>query len=200
MVEPVSVSPPQTLPQAAAPEQPQVVSPSAPAVSVAGSPAATNTVAAAVAPTVGEEEFAGFGARFLASVVDGMIAGAIYFVLMITVFILIGVTAAGLGRREPGAGILISMLLFQGIGMILAFGYYIYFTAKGQTLGKKVLKIRVVRVENGEPPGYTKAFLREVVGKMVSAMVFGLGYLWMLWDGKKQTWHDKIAGTIVVKS
>lgn len=84
--------------------------------------------------------------------------------------------------------------------MILALGYYIYFTGKGQTLGKKALKIRVCKVEDGQVPGYVKAFLRELVGKMVSSLVFGLGYLWPLWDSRKQAWHDKIAGTVVVKA
>ncbi len=148
-------------------------------------------------PVIANEEYAGWGTRLLASLVDGLIVGAIYFVLMIPVLIMGIATAAG-GSSKPAA-MLGLQLLFQGIGWMAAAAYYVYFTAKGQTLGKKALKIRVVRVENGEAPGYLKAFLREVVGKMVSAMVFGLGYLWMLWDPKKQTWHDKIAGTVVVK-
>jgi len=195
MVEPVSVSPPQAPPQATAPEQPQVVAPSStPVIPVSeGSDLSARSDPA----TAG---YAGFGARFLAVMVDGMIVGAIYLVLMIPVFILGAVMAAGGGRQAEVGIVSILGFLFQLIGWAASVGYYIYFTAKGQTLGKKALKIRVVRVENGEVPGYTKAFLREVVGKMVSAMVFGLGYLWMLWDGKKQTWHDKIAGTIVVKS
>lgn len=143
--------------------------------------------------------YAGFGARFLASLVDGIIVGTIYLVLMIPVFILGIVTASSGGNRDATAIVSILIFLLQVIGSFIALGYYIYFTAKGQTLGKKALKIRVVRVESGESPGYTKAFLREVIGKMVSAMVFGLGYLWMLWDPKKQTWHDKIADTVVVK-
>ena len=195
MVEPLSVSPPQTLPQAAVPEQPQATP--SPPVQVSAAPP---TSSAAVVSAAAEKEFAGFGARFLASMVDGMIVGAIYFVLMIPVLIVGVMTAAGGGRQNSGAVISGLGLVFQLIDWAATVGYYIYFTAKGQTLGKKALKIRVVRVENGDAPGYTKAFLREVVGKTVSAMVFGLGYLWMLWDRKKQTWHDKIAGTVVVKA
>lgn len=142
-------------------------------------------------------EYAGVGARFLASMVDGMIVGAIYFVLMIPVFIF-GVAAGMKGNNSPVLAAL--TIIIQGAGWLLTIFYYVYFTAKGQTWGKKALKIRVVRAENGEAPGYTKAFLREVVGKLMSATVFGLGYLWMLWDGKKQTWHDKIGGTVVVKA
>ena len=36
--------------------------------------------------------------------------------------------------------------------------------------------------------------------KLVSGAVLGLGYLWMLWDAEKQTWHDKVAKTYVVKA
>lgn len=157
------------------------------------------SVAPTPPPSQGVPEYVGFGARFLAALVDGMIVGAIYFVLMIPALIMGVMTAAG-GRSEPTAIMLVLQLLFQVIGWILTVAYYVYFTAKGQTLGKKALKIRVVRAESGEAPGYTNAFLREVVGKMASALVFGLGYLWMLWDDKKQAWHDKIAGTVVVKA
>ena len=44
------------------------------------------------------------------------------------------------------------------------------------------------------------AVLREIVGKFVSAIAFFLGFLWIGWDGRKQGWHDKIAGTHVVRA
>ena len=40
--------------------------------------------------------------------------------------------------------------------------------------------------------------LRETVGKLVSALILLLGFLWILWDKDRQGWHDKIAGTLVV--
>lgn len=66
----------------------------------------------------------------------------------------------------------------------------------GQTLGKRVLGIKVVRTSGG-PLGGGVAFLRYL-GHIPSSLVFGLGYLWMLWDDERQTWHDKIAATVVV--
>jgi uncharacterized RDD family membrane protein YckC len=66
-------------------------------------------------------------------------------------------------------------------------------------LGKKALKIKVIKLDSGQAPGYGGAALREIIGKLVSSFVFGLGYLWAIWDSRKQTWHDKIAGTVVVK-
>ena len=62
-----------------------------------------------------------------------------------------------------------------------------------------MLGIRVVDVRDriGEPIGYGRAALRWLVS-IVSALVFLLGYLWMLWDSKKQTWHDKAAGSVPI--
>ena len=67
----------------------------------------------------------------------------------------------------------------------------------GQTLGKRALQIRVVDLETGEPIDYRRGFARAL-GKILSGLVFGLGFLWMLWDRDGQTWHDKFASTTVV--
>jgi uncharacterized RDD family membrane protein YckC len=45
--------------------------------------------------------------------------------------------------------------------------------------------------------GYGRALLRYI-GRIVSTIPCLLGYFWMLWDGEKQTWHDKFAGSVVV--
>ncbi len=77
-----------------------------------------------------------------------------------------------------------------------------YFTileggAKGQTLGKMALGIRVIDLARGGSIGQGRAFIRYI-GRFVSAIVLLLGYFWMLWDKEKQTWHDKLAGSVVV--
>ena len=56
---------------------------------------------------------------------------------------------------------------------------------------------RVVDFETGLPISYGRAFARNL-GRLLSGLVFLLGYLWMLWDRDRQTWHDKIASTTVV--
>jgi uncharacterized RDD family membrane protein YckC len=53
-------------------------------------------------------------------------------------------------------------------------------------------------MNTGQPIGMPRAFLRILVANF-SLLAFGLGFLWMLWDPKKQTWHDKAARTSVVK-
>ena len=81
-------------------------------------------------------------------------------------------------------------------------GQVVYYTVleggpKGQTLGKTALGIRVIDLARGGPIGYARGFIRYV-GRYVSSIVLLLGYLWMLWDSEKQTWHDKMAGSVVV--
>ena len=78
--------------------------------------------------------------------------------------------------------------------------YFVLLTGlRGQTLGKMLVGIRVVG-RDGQVPGLGYAALREIVGKFVSFLVFLLGFLWIGWDGRKQGWHDKIAGTHVVRA
>jgi uncharacterized RDD family membrane protein YckC len=55
----------------------------------------------------------------------------------------------------------------------------------------------VISFADGGPIGYGRAFVRWI-GRFVSVIVFLLGYLWMLWDTERQTWHDKFANAVVV--
>ena len=68
---------------------------------------------------------------------------------------------------------------------------------RGQTLGKSALGIRVVSFDTGASIGFGGALLRYV-GRVLSGLALLVGYLWMLWDRESQTWHDKIAGSVVV--
>jgi uncharacterized RDD family membrane protein YckC len=84
-------------------------------------------------------------------------------------------------------------------GLLAGIAYFGYFEggATGQTLGKRALGIRVYDYSRGGPIGYGRGVLRYV-GKIISGIPCLLGFLWMLWDREKQTWHDKIATTVVV--
>ena len=75
--------------------------------------------------------------------------------------------------------------------------YFTYFHGTtGQTPGKRLLGLRVVQ-ETGEPIGLGTAFLRWV-GYIVSGIPMLMGFLWAGADRRKQGWHDKIAGTVVI--
>ena len=63
--------------------------------------------------------------------------------------------------------------------------------------GKRAMGIRVIDFNTGGPIGYGRAFIRYI-GRIVSAVIIFVGYLWMLWDPEKQCWHDKFANDVVV--
>jgi uncharacterized RDD family membrane protein YckC len=119
----------------------------------------------------------GFWRRFAAAFIDGLLLSILYWVLLTVL--------------STGAAYAIYLV-----------GYYAYFTLleggpTGQTVGKRALGIRVIDFGAGGPIGYGRGFIRNIA-KLLSGLVFGLGYFWMLWDKEKQTWHDKIANTVVV--
>lgn len=88
----------------------------------------------------------------------------------------------------------------QNINNVVGVLYFVLLTYLNQaTIGKKMLGLKVVTLKRTNP-GLLTIIIREVLGKFVSAIVLLLGFLWILFDKDKQGWHDKIAGTIVVKS
>jgi len=81
--------------------------------------------------------------------------------------------------------------------LALTIGYFTYFHgATGRTPGKMILGLKVIG-EDGTPLTFGVAFLRSV-GYLISSVVLNLGFLWVAFDKKKQGWHDKIAGTVVI--
>ena len=68
----------------------------------------------------------------------------------------------------------------------------------GYTVGKKIMGIRVVS-SSRKKVDWVQAFVRSI-SRVLSSLFLGLGYLWMLWDARSQTWHDKLADTYVVEA
>ena len=68
----------------------------------------------------------------------------------------------------------------------------------GASVGKQVLGIRVMREADGRPQGFWASLGRLFLHSIVDGSCY-LGYLWPLWDGKRQTFTDKIMSTVVVK-
>jgi uncharacterized RDD family membrane protein YckC len=82
--------------------------------------------------------------------------------------------------------------------MFLLLAYHIAFWAwKGTTVGGIICQLRVVRT-NGQPLSFADALVRGL-SSIFSLAVLGIGALWILKDPDRQSWHDKIAGTYVVK-
>jgi uncharacterized RDD family membrane protein YckC len=76
--------------------------------------------------------------------------------------------------------------------------YYVaMWTWKGTSIGGIVLGIKILRVD-GEPIDFAVALVRSL-SSFFSALALFIGFFWAGWDKERQAWHDKIAGTVVVK-
>ena len=126
-------------------------------------------------------EKAGAGTRLVSYIIDAIILWIISAI--------VGFIFMALGVGYVAASII--------IGILISLGYFTYFFGNGQTPGMKVMKIKLCGTDGTYPIGYGKGFLRWI-GMLISGMVIGIGYLWILIDKDKQGWHDKIAGTYVV--
>lgn len=141
----------------------------------------------------GEKDLAGVGQRLASYLVDAVVLSIIYIALIFLFGVQIEEEAIA-GGDFPTAFSAVYILMAA-----IAIGYYTYFFGNGQTPGMKLVEIKLIRVDGVEPVGYKKGFFRWV-GMEISGMIFLLGYLWILIDKNKQGWHDKIAGTYVVKA
>jgi uncharacterized RDD family membrane protein YckC len=134
--------------------------------------------------------YAGFLRRFLAVLLDGMLLGAIGGVL----FKIFGLSFVDFAVAGENAS------TWQAVNTAVGLAYFVYFEGgRGATPGKSALGIRVVSANGGGPIGYGAAAVRYV-GRIVSGIPLLLGYFWHLWDGKKQTWHDKFATSVVIRT
>ncbi|MCX5409474.1 RDD family protein [Streptomyces sp. NBC_00335] len=97
------------------------------------------------------------------------------------------------GASGPGVFFLIGWLYTIGMGI---FQLYKEGTT-GQTIGKKVVGISLRREADGNVLGFGMAFVRKLAHFLDSISCY-IGYLWPLWDEKKQTFADKVCSTVVI--
>jgi uncharacterized RDD family membrane protein YckC len=82
---------------------------------------------------------------------------------------------------------------------LLLFAAYciVLWALKGTTIGGIICGLKLVRLDD-RPVDWTVAIVRGLAG-FLSLAVLGLGFMWVAFDDEKQSWHDKIAGTTIVK-
>jgi len=134
--------------------------------------------------------YAGFWIRVIAWIIDAIALGILTSAL--TPFL--GNPAIAIdGPRvliNPGA---------NALGALIGLAYFVgMWTWRGQTVGMMPFRLFVARVEDGGRPDMVRAFLRYV-GLILSFAALLLGVIWVAFDGRKQGWHDKLAGTVVVR-
>jgi uncharacterized RDD family membrane protein YckC len=136
------------------------------------------TATGAVATT----EKIGFWIRVVAFIIDGVILAIISSILSSILF----------GGDQIRA---------NGLNTLVGLAYSLYFWSSyghGQTVGARIMKIRVVKTDGSELT-LMEAFIRYV-GLILSFICIFIGVIWVAFDANKQGWHDKIANTYVVKA
>ena len=97
---------------------------------------------------------------------------------------------------SAGAGLVAFLLYLVSLG-IWIYNRAILMGRTGQSWGKQVLNLRLVRMADGQPMGGGMCFLRDLL-HIIDALPCYLGYLWPIWDARRQTFSDKIMNTVVL--
>lgn len=138
--------------------------------------------------------YAGFWRRFAASWLDGLLLVALLAPLMLLIY--------GHGWfvwvADQGALLKVYGLWDALLARVVPFvAIVLLWTRRGATPGKLLMGCRIVDARTGRPPRPGQAALR-LAAYAVSALPLYLGFAWIGWDRRKQGWHDKLAGTVVL--
>ena len=154
-------------------------------------------------------KYAGFWLRFVALIIDSFVINIIQFFFIFPMLAFFGITFTTLNLSEIGMlseedimvmlpaiiSMVTSIALFSFLIQLLY--YALLESSKHQaSLGKMMLGI-IVTDTNGERLDFTKAMIRQL-GKIISGVMFCIGYIMAAFTEKKQALHDIIANTYVV--
>lgn len=137
-------------------------------------------------------EYVGFWARFLAAIIDSICALAIIVPLLIAVYGTNYLEQVS-DKMVAGPVDLLIQYVFPAVAVI------VFWLTRQATPGKMVIGARVVDAVTLGKLGTGQAILRYL-GYYVSIIPLLLGLIWVGFDSRKQGWHDKIAGTLVIRA
>ena len=146
----------------------------------AGYPSPTHSPASA---------YAHWGQRVGSFLIDGLIPGAAFGV--------IAVILAAIGNESL-------LAIGLGVGYLALIGFALWNNGyrqgtTGQSIGKQVLGTKLVRARDGQPVGFGTAVGRQFL-HILDGLPLYIGYLWPLWDERRQTFADKVVDTVVVEA
>lgn len=150
---------------------------------------AYNAPASNVAQDDIEYEYVGFWMRLVASILDNIWMGI---VIMILVFILIFAGVISMENPDDSPATLLVQVVFPFVVVIALWSKY------ASTPGKMIFKAKILDAKTFEPVSTGRLILRYI-GYILSVLPLFLGFIWVGIDARKQGFHDKIAGTVVVK-
>lgn len=142
--------------------------------------------------------YAGFWRRVAATIIDNLILIPVLGILTAWLFGS-GATTPALDDLSPaGISAMQQYLLQQLLPLLLTLAITVFFWVRFVgTPGKLLLHCQVVDAHTLAPLTVTQSVVRYI-GYIVSLLPLGLGFLWIAFDTRKQAWHDKLAGSVVI--
>jgi uncharacterized RDD family membrane protein YckC len=137
-------------------------------------------------------EYAGFWLRVVASLIDSVLVLCVTLPLLLTIYGWTYLDASRTGFVAGGVDVLLTWV--APAAAVVAFWLH-----RQATPGKMALSMKVVDATTGETLTLGQSVGRYL-GYFVSIIPLGLGLVWVAFDPKKQGWHDKLAGTVVVRA
>jgi uncharacterized RDD family membrane protein YckC len=137
--------------------------------------------------------YAGLVTRTVGFVIDAAVINTIAFLTVASINLVLSMFGKSIGDLND------TLTAFLGIAgwILLASAYFAAsWTLTGQTLGMRLMGIRVERIRGGHIS--VLQGLRRLVGMVVSALLLFTGYLLILFDGRRRGLHDRFAGSVVV--
>ncbi|ADN09827.1 RDD family protein [Sulfurimonas autotrophica] len=117
---------------------------------------------------------------------------------MLLSFLLIIAMSDSFSKAQTVEDIIILTNTYVMQYIIMKIVYQTFFVMQyGATLGKLAMKIRVIDIRTLDNPNFAIS-LNRAVFRIISEMIFYLGFLWGMFDPQRQTWHDKTAKTLVI--
>lgn len=138
-------------------------------------------------------EYAGFWVRLGATVIDTVL------VMAITVPLVIAVYGWDYFDPELNSGMFAGPADFLITWVLPLVAVIWFWRAKQATPGKMALRLRVVDADSGQTLSMGQSVGRYFA-YLVSTLPLFLGFLWVAFDRRKQGWHDKLAGSVVVRT
>ena len=134
-------------------------------------------------------EYAGFWIRVWASVIDTVLIAVITIPILLAIY----------GKQYFESERLIEGPMDFLISWVLpAIAVIIFWVYRAATPGKMAISSKIVDAQTGWQPS-TGQLVGRYFGYFISTIPLGLGIIWVAFDKKKQGWHDKLAGTVVVR-
>lgn len=135
-------------------------------------------------------QYVGFWIRVWASLIDTILLSAVIIPLLLLLY----------GSEHLASGVTLTGTSNLLISYVLpAIGVLAFWSARHATPGKMVFGAKIVDARTGGAPSFRQHLIRYV-GYFISTFFLCIGFLWIAFDPKKQGWHDKLAGTVVIRA